>query len=322
MAAAQRASQTARVSRHVREVAAVLQQIVPLLITLSLGGLVLAVGLHASTDDLLYVLRRPKLLVRAILAVIVIPPIASGLLVSLLPLDPIVKAAIILMAVSPVPPLVPGKELAIGGRKEYAYGVYVAMALLTLVSVPIVFEIASRAFGRTDHVSFAAVAGTVLGGVLAPLAVGVLVRRFAPTLAARFWSIVYKISFGLVLVAFLPVLVVAGPALLEMIGDGTLLAMALATVVALAAGHLLGGPNLCDRATLAVASSVRHPGIAMMIAATALDNPRISAGILLFLLVGLVIGALYQVWIQRTLAAAGGDPLEGESGQPDKVHHA
>lgn len=297
-----------------------LQQLVPLLITISLGGLVLAVGLHASVDDLLYVARRPKLLIRAILAVIVIPPIASGLLVALLPLDPIVKAAIMLMAVSPVPPLVPGKELAVGGRKEYAYGLYAAMALLTLVSVPIVFAIASRALDRADHVSFAAVAGTVLGGVVAPLAIGMLIHRLAPALAGRVWSTIYKVSFVLVLLAFLPILIKAGPALLEMIGDGTLLAMAIATIIALAAGHLLGGPNLRDRATLAVASSVRHPGIAVMIAASTFDNPRIAAGILLFLLIGLVIGAPYQAWIKRMLAAGGSS--ESQSGQADHPHHA
>lgn len=299
-----------------------LQQIIPLMITISLAGLVLAVGLHASVGDLLFVLRRPKLLIRAILAVIVIPPIASGLLVALLPLDPIVKAAIMLMAVSPVPPLVPGKELAIGGRKEYAYGVYVAMALLTLVSVPVVFAIASRAFGRADHVSFAAIAGTVLAGVLAPLAVGMVVRRLAPAVAQRTWSIIYKISFVLVLLAFLPVLYAAGPALLEMIGDGTLLAMAAATVIALAAGHLLGGPDLRDRATLAMASSVRHPGIAMLIAGAVFNNPRVTAGILLFLLVGLAVGGIYQAAMKRALGASTTVSSKSDHGQTDRAHHA
>jgi BASS family bile acid:Na+ symporter len=252
----------------------------------------------------------------------VIPPIASGLLVAFLPLDPIVKAAIMLMAVSPVPPLVPGKELAIGGRKEYAYGLYVAMALLTLVSVPIVFAIASRAFGRADNVSFAVIAGAVIGGVLVPLALGMLIRRLAPALAERAWNIVFKISMLLVLPAFLPIVVVAGPALLEMVGDGTLFAMAAATVIALAAGHLLGGPDLCDRATLGIAASVRHPGIAMVVAAAAFDNPRITAGILLYLLVGLMIGAPYQAWIKHALGAGARARLGGESGQPDDARQA
>lgn len=127
-------------------------QLVPLLLTGSLAGLVLAVGLNAEPGDLGYVLKRPPLLARAILAVLVIPPIAAGLLVWWLPLTPAVQAGIMLMAVAPVPPLVPGKEFGIGGRKAYAYGVYVVMALLTVISVPLVFNTTARLFGRDDTV--------------------------------------------------------------------------------------------------------------------------------------------------------------------------
>ena len=159
------------------------KQLIPLLLTFSLAGLVLAVGLNAEKGDLAYVIRRPRLLARAILAVLVIPPVAAGLLLWLLPLDPIVKAGIMLMAIAPVPPLVPGKDLAVGARRNYAYGVYIAMALLTVVSVPVVFDLASRLYGRHDVVTIATLAGTVFTGVLIPLGIGVLVRRTAPKIA-------------------------------------------------------------------------------------------------------------------------------------------
>src|SRR5215218_7513293 len=104
-----------------------IKQIIPLLLTLSLAGLVASVGLNSTRSDVLYVMRRPVLLVKAILAVDVIPPAVAIALTALLPLDPVVKAGIVLMSISPVPPLVPSQELGVGGRKEYAYGVYVAM---------------------------------------------------------------------------------------------------------------------------------------------------------------------------------------------------
>jgi len=122
-----------------------LKQILPLLLSLSLAGLVLTVGLRATVDDLLYVIRRPGLLGRVVVAVEVIPPLAAALLVWFLPIAPVVKAGLMLMAISPVPPLVPGKELNIGARKEFAYGVYVAMALLTIVAVPLTLPPASSA---------------------------------------------------------------------------------------------------------------------------------------------------------------------------------
>jgi BASS family bile acid:Na+ symporter len=276
-----------------------LQAFIPLAITISLAGLVLAVGLHATLGDIFYVLRRPSQLFRGILAVLILPPIIAGIVVALLPLSPIVKAAIMVMAISPVPPLVPGKELAIGGRKEYAYGLYVAMALLSIVSVPLVFSIASSVFGRDDTISIASIARTVFIGVIVPLAIGLVIRRFAPDFAERTWSIIYKASMVLVLLAFLPILITSFGALTKLIGDGTLLAMGVVTAACLAIGHALGGPDLRDRATLATAASVRHPGIAMSIAGTVFHQPQVSAAILLFLLWGLVVSAPYKSWIKR-----------------------
>ncbi|MES1198646.1 MAG: Na+-dependent transporter [Pseudomonadota bacterium] len=276
-----------------------LQHIIPLLITSSLAGLVLAVGLHADRGDVMYVIRRPPLLARAILAVLIVPPVAAWLLVSIAPLDLPVKAGILLMAISPVPPLVPGKELAVGGRKEYAYGLYVAMALLTVVSVPLLVAIAARLFGRDDFVSIRHMAQTVLLGVLLPLAIGIFIRRVAPHFAERAWSVVYKGSMVLVLLAFTPVLVKAWPAFTDLIGNGALLAMAAGTIIALIAGHVLGGPDRRDRATLATAASVRHPGIAMSLAGAFAHDPRVTAAILLFMVVGLVISVPYTMWVRR-----------------------
>jgi BASS family bile acid:Na+ symporter len=279
-----------------------IKQIIPLLLTLSLAGLVVSVGLNSTRDDLLYVLRRPALLAKAVLAVDIIPPAVAIALMAFLPLEPVVKAGIVLMSIAPVPPLVPGQQLGIGARKQYAYGIYVAMALLTVIVVPIALAVAARVFGREDSISFMAMAKTVVTGVLIPLAIGMIVRRFAPVFAARAMPWLYKLSMLLVLLVFLPIVISIWPALTQLIGNGTLLGMALVVVLALAGGHLLGGPEIEDRATLAIASSVRHPGIAMMLANTSFADKRVTAAVLLFLLVGLIVGIPYKRWIKRSLA--------------------
>lgn len=285
-----------------------LKALIPTLLTVSLGGLVLAVGLNAGRGDLLYVLRRPGELFKGVLAVIVIPPILAGILVYLLPLEPVVKIGIMLMAVSPVPPLVPGKQLGIGGRKEYAYGLYSALALLTIVSVPLVLGIASYVFGRDADVPFDKLFKTVFVGVVLPLGLGVLIRFIAPPLAARIWKPIFIISMVLVLAVFLPIVVRIWPALMALVGNGTVLAMAIVSAICLAVGHFLGGPDLVDRATLAVAASVRHPGIAMSIAGASFTDKRVSAAILLFMLVGMVVAIPYQQWVKRQVAAAAPAP--------------
>ena len=279
-----------------------LKQIIPILLTVSLAGLVLTVGLKSARGDLIYVLTRPMLLLKAIVAVDVIPITAAILLTLFLPLEPVVKAGIVLMAISPVPPLVPGQELGVGARKEYAYGVYVAMALLAVIAVPIASEITTRAFGRSDSPAFIEVAKSVLIGVLIPLVVGQAVRVVAPAVAARIAPWVYRLSMLLVFAAFVPILLSIWPEMIRLVGNGTLLTMAAVTAIALVGGHLLGGPELQDRGTLAIASSIRHPGIAMMLANANFSDKRVTAAILLFLLVGFVIGIPYKQWIKRHLS--------------------
>src|SRR5262249_1843339 len=157
------------------------------------------------------------------------------------------------------------------------YGLYVAMALLAIISVPLLIAVVTNLFGRHDFVSVAEIARTILVGVLLPLALGVAIRHYAPAFAARAWSFIYKLSMLLVVIAFAPILIKMWPAMMDMVGNGTLLAMASATIAALIGGHVLGGPDLVDRATLATAASVRHPGISMAIAGANMQDPRVSA---------------------------------------------
>ena len=281
-----------------------IKQIIPLLLTLSLAGLVVSVGLNATRQDLLYVLRRPKLLLKAVLAVDVIPPAAAILLCLFLPIDPMVKAGIVLMAIAPVPPLVPGQELGVGARKEYAYGIYVAMALLTIVVVPIAMAAATHAFGRHDSVSLATMIKTVFTGVLVPLGIGMGLRALAPAFAARLAPWIYRLSMLLVALAFLPIMVSIWPAMRGLFGNGAVLTMGAVVAISLAGGHLLGGPERKDRATLAVASAVRHPGIAMMLANANFADKHVTAAVLLFMLVGLAVGMPYKQWIKRSTAPA------------------
>lgn len=62
----------------------VVQHILPLLVSLSLAALVLAVGLNATLDDVLYLFQHPRLLLRAFVAISVVVPAAAILAAALL----------------------------------------------------------------------------------------------------------------------------------------------------------------------------------------------------------------------------------------------
>jgi len=105
-------------------------------------------------------------------------------------------------------------------------------------------------------------------------------------------------------VIVIPVIVSLWPAISTLAGDGALLAMALTSAAGLAAGHLLGGPGLGDRGALAQTAVTRHPGIAILIANAAGGDKRVTAAVIAFMLVGLVVAIPYQVWLSRRMRTA------------------
>jgi BASS family bile acid:Na+ symporter len=277
-----------------------IRELAPLFISLSLTGLVLSLGLKATLKGVLFVLQRPRKLLRAFLAVNIIPPLIAALLIAFLPFAPVVKAGILLMAIAPVSPLVHLRSLKSGGSGEYACGVYVAVALLSIIVVPVVFAIAVRGFGRDDAIMFDKMARTVIENVLIPISIGMVFQKLAPKFAARAAPFVYEISFVLFLLAFVPILGSLWRDLIILVANGALFAIAAVVLASLACGHILGGPEGLDRAALAIASSTRHPGVAIMIVDSTFQNRDVEAAVLLYTVVGLVAGMLYKIWIQRS----------------------
>jgi BASS family bile acid:Na+ symporter len=280
----------------------VLQEIAAIALQASVLLIVLAIGLDATFDDVSFVLKRPALLLRAFIAISVVVPAFAALMAVVLPLTPVVKAGLVLMAVSPLPPLVPGKGLQLGGRKPYVYGLLFAISALAILVVPLSVALLSRVFGAEVSIPPGAVARVVLTSVLVPLGVGMAVRRLAPSFAERAKSFISGLTNTLLFLGVLPLLIGAWPAMLSLIGNGTVLAIAAVVIAGLVAGHLLGGPDPRDRTALALASASRHPGIAMLIAGTNFTDPRVKAAILLFLIVGLLVSVPYQIWSKRRYA--------------------
>jgi BASS family bile acid:Na+ symporter len=93
----------------------------------------------------------------------------------------------------------------------------------------------------------------------------------------------------------------------SLVGNGTVLAIAAMGVTGLLAGHWLGGPDPDDRTALAIASSMRHPGVALAIARRNFpEEPLVPAAVLLFLLVNVIVTLPYGAWRRRAHADRAG----------------
>lgn len=276
--------------------------LVSLVLKVSIILLVFSFGLEVTVQEITYLSRRAGLLLRSLLAMNVVMPLAAATLVAAFDLHPAVKIALVALSVSPVPPFLPKRGLSVGGGSSFTFSLLVVEALLAILFVPIAIGLFAQAAAMPARVAPAAVALVVLITVIAPLAAGMLVRRIARAFAVQVAMPISRLATLLLIISLLPILITGMPPMASLVGDGTLAAMTAFIVLGLAAGHLLGGPQSEDRTVLALSASSRHPAVALAIASANFPGQNlIPVAILLYLIVNAVVSLPYLAWRRHCL---------------------
>jgi BASS family bile acid:Na+ symporter len=269
---------------------------------------VLAIGLNANWRDATYLFRRPSLLLRSLLAMNVLMPLVAALLAVTFNLPTAVKVALVALAISPVPPILPKKQMKAGGDESYAIGLLVAIAVLSIVIVPLSVTWFASMFDREAQISPVAIGKAVVGSILAPLAVGIVVHEWRPALAQRLARPVGLVGTILLFASALTLLYFAWPSIAALIGDGAVVLLAVMAACGLAIGHVLGGPDSHNRSVLALSTASRHPAVALAIGVAAgEESKRALAAVLLYVLVAVIVSVPYVLWRKRLARTREGD---------------
>jgi BASS family bile acid:Na+ symporter len=286
-----------------------LANLVPLLVpcTLFMVMFALGAGLPADTDQVWR--RHWPLILRVELATCVLVPMIGWLLLFTPParsLSVEVRHAIALMAVCPSAPLILRKAGRQGGDAALASWLQGCAALLAIVSVPLLARLGERVFGVDGWDVLPRQVAMQVGMIqLVPLLLGLALRRCFPAAIARLLGPLDRIANTLLLLLLLAVLIRSAP-LLWQFGAANLtglLVMAVLVLVSLALGYLLAGEGQERRITASLVTSMRNPGLALLLATRyAPQLPAVKAGILLYVLVTVLV-SIPLLRSRRTLAA-------------------
>lgn len=286
-----------------------LQQLITLGITVSLVAMVFALGLKAATGDLFYLIRRPGKLIRSIVAMNVIMLVFAVAVALLFPLAIEIKIALVALAVSPVPPILPGKQSKAGGTQSYALSLLVVASIVAIALVPLSVEIVGRIFHAEFHMPAARVVPPVLVTVIAPLVLGAIFRLLLPAAAERIAHPISLFAVVLLVIAAIPVVITSGMTFWSQVGNGVVVFLILFTALGLVVGHLLGGPEPDDRTDLALATGTRHPGVAMAIASLNFPDVNAAASVMLWhLVIGAIVSVPYVRWRKAQHAKTAAEP--------------
>jgi len=280
------------------------RQLLLLVLQVSIVSTVFGFGLKATKDDLLYLVHRPGLLVRSLLAVFVIVPIAAIALAQIFDFRHTAEVALIALAISPLPPLLPQREMKAGGNHGYGLGLMATLALASIVTVPLWGEILERLLARPFAASPAAIARVVLIAALLPLVAGTTMRALLPSVADRIEKPVSMIGKILLPLAVVALLAATWRQMWAAAGEGAIVAMVLFVLIALLVGHLLGAPDPDRSVVLAISSACRHPAIALSIASANFAEEHLGGTILLYVIVNIVVGMIYIVWQRNRVGRA------------------
>ena len=157
------------------------KEFIPYFVQGSLVLILLAVGMQARWQDLTSVLRQPGLLLRGLIVVNVVVPLVAVVVLMLLPVDPpAVKVGIVIMAVSPLAPFLPGKMLKTGAETPFVVGLYVALVLAAVIVVPATAALLSAIFLTDVTIPVSVIARLALISILLPLVAGVIAGTLWP----------------------------------------------------------------------------------------------------------------------------------------------
>jgi bile acid:Na+ symporter, BASS family len=269
--------------------------IVGLLVQLCIVSTVFAIGLNATREDVAYLLHKPRLLARSLLAMYVLTPAIAVILVRVFDAPLPVEIAVLLMAISAGAPALPKKLLKLGAHPPYVYSLSVIMSLLAIVTVPVSLAVLGAFFGRDVSVRMGQVALKIGTMFLAPLVAGMVVREAWPALANRIGKPIMSTA-GIVLLGLILLIVATNIPAIVGIGLEAAVLIAVMSLAALTVGHVLGGPDPHDRTTLALACTTRFPALGLLIASLNFPNAKPLPIVVSYLLIAAVTVMPYMRW--------------------------
>lgn len=277
----------------------IILEIVKIGFPLSVIASMFAQGLSIVSTDLLVFRQRPVLMLRSLMVVLILVPLAVFAIVLLL--DPARDVAIgmAILVSSPAAPMLLVKVPRKGGRLAYMACLHLSLALLAILTVPISLNLFSLALGFHAEVGVFAVSKVVGMTILVPVCLGILTRHLFAQAAESIAPTLGRVAGRGLLVLGLFVVAMAYRTLLEM-DLWSYLVMTVVVAVAISIGHCLGPPNAEERTTLAMESAGRHPGLAMTIAVLNFSPEQALPVLIPYLIVFMLLSTAYLQWRKRT----------------------
>jgi predicted Na+-dependent transporter len=274
-------------------------QILRLLAKYSIIGFVvghlLALGMRLTVQELITPLRRLRLVVLALVANFVLGPVfayLSARLISLMiPLEHGYVIGLMIIGGAAGSPMLPKWVRLAKGDLGFGVALMVLLMGVTIFYLPLVLPLLISGL----DVEAWSVAQPLIMMIMVPFIVGLLLKVRYPSVAAKLEPPLDRFSSVCLIVVIVAVVALYRQSLISAVGEGAIGACMLFLALSMAAGYLLGGPDVGTRRVLALGSGQRNIEAVLLIASTSVADTKvlvmavIAALVILIMLLGTAV---------------------------------
>jgi uncharacterized membrane protein YidH (DUF202 family) len=277
-------------------------QVVQTLAAMTIFLLMLTLGVETPEGGIVSLWKQPGLLGRALLAALVLFPLGTGLIgyvfLKGLPAAVPIGLGLAVLAAAPGAPLLTQRASMAGGNTAIATSLQVTLATLAVVTTPLTLLIFTAIFAEVKaSADFLIIAKQVLTVQFLPLGLGLLIRSLGGESAANIGELLKTVAntlFIVLLVFLLGFSLVTIPT----VPWRGLAVIPPVVIFGLICGHLLGGPELETRSSIATGTIARNAGLALFLVAANGAGQAIPT-IIAYMVVGSLTALPYNIWIKR-----------------------
>ena len=274
---------------------------------LALFIIMLGMGLGLTTADFKRIVTAPKAVVVGLLAQLAILPILGFLLASIFSLSPELAVGVVVLAACPGGPTSNMVTYLAMGNVALSITLTAISSLITVFTIPLVVNLATRSFIGENvslQLPFGETVIQIAAITLIPVAIGMVLHRYAPSFSAKVEKWVKWLSlFFLALIIFGLLLKERAnvPTFFLQVGWVTLTL----NVLAMALGYALSTlAKLNRKSVVAITSEVGIQNgtlaIAVASAPSLLNNPTIAIPAAIYSLLMFITGAALALWARRS----------------------
>ena len=257
----------------------------------------LAMGLSLGLRSVLAPLRNVRLVLLALGLNFVFAPLLAWVITFVIPLQEGHAAGLMLLGGAAGAPFLPKLVEVAHGDLAVAVALVVLLTFGTILFLPFALPHLVAGF-KADPWD---IARPMVLMILLPLVAGMVIKAMAPSAAARAVPLFAWLgNAGLLLLSVLLVALNI-PALLAVVGSGAIAACILYVAGLFALAWPCGGLQPEARGVLALATSARNFGAAMVPAANSFRDPGVMVMLVVSAIVGLVMTFLAAGWVRRQM---------------------